>query len=194
MVTQDETISTPVLRIAGPVGAGKTTLISGIVPALRIDADVSVIQRDVHQLDDKFITEEFDVMANDRTILAMRNTSEGRLRRFLEAHDDLDLVILEDVGTNATMTADDDIIDYLMYVVSISEGNNIPYRRENPIKACDLLILNKADLADAVDADLDQINREIRGMRDGPFYLVDSKTGDSIDHIVERISQTLFNS
>ena len=194
MGTQETTSSTPVLRIAGPVGAGKTTLISQILPALRSDADVGVIQRDMHQSDEKFITEELGGVANDRTILAMRNTSEGRLQRFVEAHDDLDLVILEDIGRNATTTADDAIIDYSMYVVSVSEGDNIPYRRESPIRECDLLVLNKADLADAVDADLDQINREIRGMRDGPFYLTDSKTGESITSVVERVNQALFNS
>lgn len=176
------------------MGAGKTTLISQIVPELRNDADVGVIQRDMHQSDEKFITEELGGVANDRTILAMRNTNEERLRRFVEAHDELDLVILEDVGTNATTTADSAIIDYSMYVISVSEGDNIPYRRENSIRECDLLILNKADLADVVDADLDQITREIRGLRDGPFYLTDSKTGESINPIVERVNQALFNS
>jgi len=188
------TASTPVLRVAGPVGAGKTTLVSKVVPALRTDAAVGVIYRDPHPTDEKFITEELGGLSNDRTILAMRNSSDGRLERVLEVHDDLDLVVVEDVGTAATLTAEDQLVDYSVYVVSISEGNNIPFSRETAIRQSDLVVLNKADLADAVDADLDQITKDIRSIRDGPFYLTDAKHSECIDSVVDRVRQALLES
>lgn len=186
------TASTPVLRVAGPVGAGKTTLVSKVVPALRRDAAVGVIYRDPHPTDEKFITEELGGLSNDRTILAMRNSSDGRLERVLQTHDDLDLVVVEDVGTTATLTVEDQVVDYTVYVVSVSEGNNIPFSRETAIKRSDLVVLNKVDLAGAVDANLDQITRDIRSIREGPFYLTDAKHGDSIESVVNRVRQALL--
>jgi len=106
---------------------------------------------------------------------------------FLEAHPDLDLVLVESGGDNLAATFNPELADYSLYVISVAEGDDIPRKRGPGVVDCDLLVVNKTDLAPHVGADLDVLEQDAREVRDGPFEFTDCKAGDGVDAVLDHV-------
>ena len=90
------------------------------------------------------------------------------IRRF----PDLDLVIIESGGDNLAATFSPELADLTLYVIDVAAGDKIPRKGGPGITRSDLLIINKIDLAPAVGASLDVMDRDARKMRgDAPVRL-----------------------
>ena len=58
---------------------------------------------------------------------------------------------------------------------------------------CDLLVVNKIDLAPYVRVDLDRMVGEARAVRDGrPILLTNCGTGEGVDAIVEQLARDVL--
>ena len=130
--------------VGGPVGSGKTSLLMELVPRLReAGLDVGVVandiltQADADRLRDRFagIVPE-DLVAGVETgacpHTGIREDPSMNLRQidaFLEAHPDLDLVLVESGGDNLAATFNPELADYSLYVISVAEGDDIPRKR-----------------------------------------------------------------
>ncbi|UHQ98052.1 urease accessory protein UreG (plasmid) [Natrinema zhouii] len=198
----------PTIGIGGPVGSGKTTLLSQIVPRLRTNGlDVGVIANDIlTQEDADALRERFsDVVPEDLVAgvetgacphTGIREDPSMNLQQidaFLDDNPDLDLVLIESGGDNLAATFNPELADYSLYVISVAEGDDIPRKRGPGVVDCDLLVINKTDLAPHVGADLDVMERDSRSVRDGPFVFTDCKSEDGIDEVLEHIkSGVLF--
>jgi len=188
--------------IGGPVGSGKTALVSELVPRLR-DAglDVGVIANDVlTQEDADALRERFagvvpeDLVAGVETgacphtgIREDPSMNLAQIDDFLTDHPGLDLVIVESGGDNLAATFNPELADYSLYVISVAEGEDIPRKRGPGVVDCDLLVVNKTDLAPHVGVDLDVIERDAAAVRDGPFVFTDCKAGEGIDDVLEHV-------
>lgn len=106
---------------------------------------------------------------------------------FLVEHPELDLVLIESGGDNLAATFDPELADYSLYVISVAEGDDIPRKRGPGVVDCDLLVINKTDLAPYVDADLQVMRRDARSVRDGPFVFTDCKTEDGIARVLDHV-------
>jgi urease accessory protein len=192
--------------IGGPVGSGKTSLLTELVPRLReAGLDVGVIANDIlTQEDADRLRERFagvvpeDLVAGVETgacpHTGIREDPSMNLQQidaFLEAHPELDIVLIESGGDNLAATFNPELADYSLYVISVAEGDDIPRKRGPGVVDCDLLVINKTDLAPYVDADLDAMERDADDVRDGPFVFTDCKAeegvGDVFDHIREGV-------
>jgi urease accessory protein len=54
---------------------------------------------------------------------------------------------------------------------------------------CDLLVINKTDLAPHVGVDLDTLDADSRAVRDGPFVFTDCLSNDGIDDVLAHIQE-----
>jgi urease accessory protein len=190
--------------IGGPVGSGKTALVTELVPRLR-DAglDVGVIANDVlTQEDADALRERFagivpeDLVAGVETgacphtgIREDPSMNLAQIDAFLAEHPDLDLVIVESGGDNLAATFNPELADYSLYVISVAEGEDIPRKRGPGVVDCDLLVINKTDLAPHVDVDLDVLEADADAVRDGPWLFTNCKAGEGIDEIQEYVSE-----
>jgi urease accessory protein len=190
--------------IGGPVGSGKTTLVSRFVPKLRDRGlDVGVIANDIlTQEDADALRERFagivpaDLVAGVETgacphtgIREDPSMNLTQIDDFLADHPDLDLVLVESGGDNLAATFNPELADYSLYVISAAEGEDIPRKRGPGVVECDLLVINKTDLAPHVGADLDVMDREARDVRDGPTVLTNCKAGEGVGEILEHVSE-----
>ena len=67
-------------------------------------------------------------------------------------------------------------------------GDKIPRKGGPGTTQSDLLVLNKTDLAEAVGADLDVMDRDSRRMRgDGPFVFAQVRNGVGVGEIADRV-------
>ena len=188
----------------GPVGSGKTTLLSKLVPELRAAGlDVGVIANDILTREDaERLRERFagvvpeDLVAGVETgacphtgIREDPSMNLQQVESFLADHPDLDLVLIESGGDNLAATFNPELADYSLYVISVAEGDDIPRKRGPGVVECDLLVMNKTDLAPHVGADLDLMERDASEVRDGPFVFTDCKAEEGVDEVLKHVRE-----
>jgi len=193
-----------VVGIGGPVGSGKTSLLSELVPRLReAGLEVGVIandiltQEDADKLRDRFegvvpedLVEGVETGACPHT--GIREDPSMNLQQidaFVEEHPDLDLVLIESGGDNLAATFNPELADYSLYVISVAEGDDIPRKRGPGVVDCDLLVMNKTDLAPHVGADLDVMERDADEVREGPFVFTNCKADEGIDDVLDHVRE-----
>ncbi|MFA1609709.1 urease accessory protein UreG [Halobellus rubicundus] len=190
--------------IGGPVGSGKTSLVSELVPKLRERGlDVGVIANDIlTQEDADALRERFagivpeDLVAGVETgacphtgIREDPSMNLAQVDDFLADHLDLDLVLVESGGDNLAATFNPELADYSLYVISVAEGEDIPRKRGPGVVECDLLVINKTDLAPHVGADLDAMKADAEAVRDGPFVTTNCKTGEGVEAVLDHVRE-----
>jgi urease accessory protein len=105
----------------------------------------------------------------------------------------LDLIIIESGGDNITTTFSPALADYFIYIIDVSGGDKYPRKRGLGIETCDLLVINKIDLAPHVGADLAIMERDAKEVRgDKPYVLVNCKTGQGIEQVTEHIVRDIL--
>jgi len=199
--------SVATVGIGGPVGSGKTSLVTELVPRLE-DVDVGLIANDILTTEDADVLRErfagdipADLVAGVETgacphtgIREDPSMNLERIDEFVERHPDLDLVIVESGGDNLAATFNPELADYFLFVISAAEGEDIPRKRGPGVTDADLLVINKTDLAPHVGADLDVMERDAKAVREGPTLLTDCRAGEGIDAVAEHVrSQVLFD-
>ncbi len=190
--------------IGGPVGSGKTSLLTEVVPELRAAGlDVGVVANDIlTQEDADRLRERFDGVVPPDLVAGVetgacphtgiREDPSMNLRQidaFLGDHPELDLVLIESGGDNLAATFNPELADYSLYVISVAEGDDIPRKRGPGVVDCDLLVINKTDLAPHVDADLGAMERDADAVREGPFVFTDCKAGEGLDEVLTHVRE-----
>ena len=204
----------PRIGIGGPVGCGKTMLIERVVPLLSLDGyKVGIISNDVISKEDaermrKNLATEKGLMSEDLVIgvatggcphTAIREDPSMNISivEEMEAkHDYLDLIFIESGGDNITTTFSPALADYFIYIIDVSAGDKYPRKRGLGIETCDLLVINKIDIAPHVGASLKVMERDAKRIRgDKPFIFVNSRTGKGTKEVASYIiKDVLFES
>jgi urease accessory protein len=105
-------------------------------------------------------------------------------------HPDLELIFVESGGDNLAATFSPELVDHVIYVIDVAEGDKIPRKGGPGITRSDLLVINKIDLAPYVRADLSVMDRDSRRMRgDLPFVFTNLLSGDGLDRVTDWVEQ-----
>jgi urease accessory protein len=204
----------PRLGIGGPVGSGKTMLIEKIVPLLAAKGyKAGIISNDVVSREDadrmrQNLATQQGLLSEELVIglatggcphTAVREDPSMNLSVIEEMeskYNYLDLIIIESGGDNITTTFSPALADYFIYIIDVSGGDKYPRKRGLGIETCDLLVINKIDVAPQVGADLSIMERDAKAVRgDKPYVFVNSKTGQGIAQVTEHIiKDILFES
>src|SRR5919202_4402111 len=95
--------------------------------------------------------------------------------------DDLDLLVIENVG-NLVCPAEFRVgEDVRVMVASVTEGEDKPLKYPLMFRACDLVIVNKIDLLEHLDYDLDLFLHHLDAVHPGvERLLVSARTGEGV--------------
>ena len=105
----------------------------------------------------------------------------------------LDLLLIESGGDNLAATYSPELVDAVIYVIDVAEGDKIPRKGGPGICRSDLLLINKIDLAPYVGADLGVMDRDTKMQRgDRPYLFTNLKTGQGVDEIVKWIQKAVL--
>lgn len=186
------------LGIGGPVGSGKTALVSALCRNLRNRFDIAVVTNDIYTQEDAQFLIKQEALTEDRILgvetggcphTAIREDASMNLAAIdalLEKHRDLDIVIVESGGDNLSATFSPELSDLTLYVIDVSAGDKIPRKGGPGITKSDLLIINKTDLAELVGASLDIMDRDAKKMRGAkPLVFSNMKTGEGLQEIID---------
>jgi urease accessory protein len=103
-------------------------------------------------------------------------------------HGDLDLILIESGGDNITTTFSPALADYFVYIIDVSGGDKYPRKRGLGIESCDLLVINKIDIAPYVGADLNIMERDAKAVRGSkPYVFVNCKNGQGTNEVTQHI-------
>ncbi|MBG1232912.1 urease accessory protein UreG [Aestuariivirga litoralis] len=190
------------IGIGGPVGSGKTTLTEKLCKAMRSRYSVAAITNDIYTKEDALILNRLQALPENRIMgvetggcphTAIREDASINLAaidEMVKRIPDLDIIFIESGGDNLSATFSPELADITLYVISVCQGEKIPRKGGPAITRSDLLIINKADLAPHVMADLDVMDRDAKAQRGHrPFVFTDLLRLKGVDDIVAFIER-----
>ena len=174
----------------GAIGSGKTTLIEEIID--NTDYKIGVLAGDVISKFDAGRIEKHNV-----PVVGLNTGKECHLDAHLVGHgledlplDDLDMVIIENVG-NLICPVDFELGSHLrIVVVSVTEGDDTVEKHPIIFQTSDVVVINKVDLADAVGADADKMVADAQKLNPKVHVIKSSlKEGCGLDEIIAAIEE-----
>jgi urease accessory protein len=195
--------------IGGPVGSGKTRLLEQLIPRFAARGiELAVITNDLVTREDAERVRRSGLIDPARVLAVETGACPHTAIREdptlnLQAADELDaqidglqLVLIESGGDNLASSFSLDLVDYWIFVIDVAAGDDIPRKRGLGVLSCDLLVINKFDLAPYVGVNLDRMVREAHAVRNGrAVSLTNCATGDGVDAVVDAImADVLFDA
>jgi urease accessory protein len=184
--------------IGGPVGSGKTTLTEKLCKAMREKYSVAAITNDIYTKEDALILNRLQALPEDRIMgvetggcphTAIREDASINLAAVEEMNrrfPDLDVIFIESGGDNLAATFSPELADLTLYVISVCQGEKIPRKGGPAITRSDLLIINKADLAPHVMADLNVMEKDTQKVRgERPYVFTDLLRLRGVNDIIQ---------
>lgn len=178
------------LNLMSSPGSGKTTFLKGIIKRLKDEISIGVMEADIDSDVDALAIKETGVRAIQLHTGGMCHLDASMTRQGLEEFgvNDLDLVVLENVG-NLVCPAEFDTGSVKNAVIlSVPEGHDKPLKYPLMFEVADVLIINKIDVIDYFDFDLDKV-KEYALMRNPKLkiFTVSAKTGEGLDEVASYI-------
>lgn len=178
------------LNLMSSPGSGKTTFLKGIINRLKDEISIGVMEADIDSDVDALAIKETGVRAIQLHTGGMCHLDASMTRQGLEEFgvNDLDLVVLENVG-NLVCPAEFDTGSVKNAVIlSVPEGHDKPLKYPLMFEVADVLIINKIDVIDYFDFDLDKV-KEYALMRNPKLkiFTVSAKTGEGLDEVASYI-------
>lgn len=194
------------IGIGGPVGSGKTALVERLIPALKArNIEVAVVANDLVTREDAERIKRSGLINPNRVLAvetgacphtAIREDPTMNIQaveQLIETFPEVEVVLIESGGDNLASTFSLELVDYWLFVIDTSDGDDIPRKKGPGIVRSDILVINKTDLAPYVGADLDLMVKEAGIVRGGrPVMLTNCKTGDGIEPLVNRLAHDVL--
>jgi len=187
------------IGIGGPVGSGKTALTLALCRLLRTEYNIATVTNDIFTREDQEFLIRNRALPSER-ILAIEtggcphaairediSANMGALET-LQAKFGCQLLFVESGGDNLAANYSRELADYIIYVIDVSGGDKIPRKGGPGISQSDLLVINKIDIAQYVNASLEIMDRDSKLKRgDGPTIFCSVKEGKGIDDVANLI-------
>ncbi|MDR2624210.1 MAG: hydrogenase nickel incorporation protein HypB [Methanobrevibacter sp.] len=146
----------------GAIGSGKTSLIEELIQ--RMDGNIGVIAGDVISKFDAGRFKKFNI-----PVVGLNTGKECHLDAHLVEHaiedmplDNIDYLLVENVG-NLICPVDFDLGSHIrVVVISVSEGDDTVEKHPLIFQSADLVIINKVDIAGAVEADVGKMVNDVK--------------------------------
>jgi urease accessory protein len=194
------------IGIGGPVGSGKTALIEALIPVLaRRSINLAIVTNDLVTAEDAERLRRSGLIDPDRVAAVEAGACPHTVIREdptlnMVAGDELerrwpklDLLIYESGGDNLASTFSLDLVDWWIFVIDVAGGGDIPRKRGPGVLRCDLLVVNKIDLAPYVGVDLPLMLTEASAVRDGRSVVpTNARAGDGIERVADVVCEAVL--
>ena len=183
------------LNLMSSPGSGKTTTLISTINALKDKIKIAVMEADIDSdVDAIKIKEATGVQSIQLHTGGMCHLDAEMTRQGLRGLDlnDVDLVVLENVGNLVCPAEFDTGASKNCMILSVPEGHDKPLKYPLMFSICDLVIINKMDVAPYFDFDLDKCIQYIK-MRNPKAEIIPicAKTGQGVDKFADWIIKNI---
>ncbi|HDQ73274.1 MAG TPA: hydrogenase accessory protein HypB [Chloroflexi bacterium] len=172
------------INVMASPGAGKTSLITRTIEALRETHRIGAVDGDIAT------TLDADRIAAFGAPTVQINTGgachldavmlQGALPQL--PLEELDLLIVENVGNLVCPASFKLGVHRSVLIASVPEGDDKPYKYPVMYRGVDGLVLNKMDVLDAFDFDVDYFRQGVEALNPGlAFFPLSCKTGEGLE-------------
>ena len=172
------------LNLMSSPGSGKTTTLLRTIEALKDELRMGVMEADIDSDVDARKIAEAGVKSIQLHTGGMCHLDAGMTEQGLRelSTDDLDLVVLENVGNLVCPAEFDTGAVKNAMILSVPEGHDKPLKYPLIFTVCDVLLINKIDVLPYFDFDMDKVVEYAH--RRNPkleIFPVSAKTGGGMD-------------
>ena len=183
------------LNLMSSPGSGKTTTLIRTINALKDKIKIAVMEADIDSdVDAIKIKEATGVQSIQLHTGGMCHLDAEMTRQGLSGLDlsDVDLAILENVGNLVCPAEFDTGASKNCMILSVPEGHDKPLKYPLMFSICDLVLINKMDVAPYFDFDLDKCSQYIK-MRNPNAEIIPicAKTGEGVDKFADWIIKNI---
>ena len=172
------------LNLMSSPGAGKTSLLKETIPVLRQELRLGVMEADLDSDVDAAAILEAGARAIQLHTGGMCHLDADMTRQGLREFgtDDLDLVVLENVGNLVCPAEFDTGAVKNAVILSVPEGHDKPLKYPLMFEVADVLLINKIDVLPYFDFDLEKLT-EYAHRRNPTLEIlpVSAKTGEGME-------------
>ena len=183
------------LNLMSSPGSGKTTTLISTINALKDKIKIAVMEADIDSdVDAIKIKEATGVQSIQLHTGGMCHLDAEMTRQGLSGLDlsDVDLAVLENVGNLVCPAEFDTGASKNCMILSVPEGHDKPLKYPLMFSICDLVLINKMDVAPYFDFDLDKCSQYIK-MRNPNAEIIPicAKTGEGVDKFADWIIKNI---
>jgi len=183
-----------VLDLMASPGAGKTTMILSTIEALKDRYNIAVIEGDIASNVDALKIKAAGVPAVQINTGGLCHLESDMIRTALDQLplDELDFIIVENVGNLVCTTEFYLGEDAKVMILSVPEGDDKPLKYPSIFQTSKAVIVSKMDTLPVFDFDMDEFESTVTSLNpSAPIFPISAKTGDGmqdwIDWIVQKI-------
>lgn len=184
------------LNLMSSPGAGKTSLLLKLLPLLKDDLRIGVMEADIDSSVDAEKILTTGVHAVQLHTGGMCHLDAGMTEQGLKeiGYQDRDLVILENVGNLVCPAEFDTGAVKNVMILSVPEGHDKPLKYPLIFTVCDALLINKTDVLPYFDFDMEKV-REYALMRnpDLKIFPISAKTGEGIADFAKWLKDSVLS-
>ena len=178
------------INLMSSPGSGKTSTLLSLAKSLQGRVRMGVMEADIDSSVDAQAMLEAGVKAIQIHTGGMCHLDADMTRQGLRelGTDDLDLVILENVGNLVCPAEFDTGAARNITILSVPEGHDKPLKYPLMYQTCHLLVVNKIDVLPYFDFDMDKLMEYARKRNpDIEILPISAKTGEGIDRLADWI-------
>jgi len=172
------------LNLMSSPGSGKTTTLVKTIAALKDEMRIGVIEADIDSDVDAFSVQRAGAKAVQLHTGGMCHLTAEMTKQGLEAlgTEDVDLAILENVGNLVCPAEFDTGASKSAMILSVPEGDDKPLKYPLMFEVVSLLLINKIDVLDYFDFDLEAVTERARKRNPNiEIIAFSAKTGEGMD-------------
>lgn len=182
-----EQLGLTVIHVLGGAGCGKTALLEVVIPALKPDLRVGVLEGDIATTRDSERIAALDVPVVQLLTEGGCHLTAAHVQRALDELPlpEVDLLLIENVG-NPICPVNFDLGEHArIAVLSVAEGDDKPAKYPLLFRRAHLIVLSKLDLLAHVNYDLERVHRELKKISpEAPVVGTDIRTRRGLDKVV----------
>ena len=184
------------LNLMSSPGSGKTTTLTRLIELLKEDLKIGMMEADIDSDVDAKAIAATGVKAIPLHTGDMCHLDAAMTRQGLEGLDagETDLVFLENVGNLVCPAEFDTGAVKNMAILSVPEGHDKPLKYPLMFQVCDIVLINKIDVAPYFDFDFEKCTEYIR-MRNpkAVIFPISAKTGEGIEAVADWLKEEVKN-
>ncbi len=189
---------TLVLNMMSSPGSGKTMILEKILPKLLLNGvKTGIVEGDISTTNDaeRIIGNEIHIVQiNTEKFGGDCHLGSEVIKPALDQlnYENLNLVIIENVGNLVCPAEFDTGADKNMVVISVTEGEDKPQKYPLMFRECDLAIINKIDLLPHLDFDVEKLEKNIRRINPNMEIIhLSARTNENIEKLLSWIMNNL---